>query len=78
MGPRTQMHMTMKKLFLMNISSISCLGSPIIVLDHVSKILIELIKSRNDNAREKFYRVQWFRKVILSVEISKFSKISKI
>ena len=54
--PRTQMHMTMKNMFLMKIPSISHLGNPIIVLDNVFKIWIELIISRNDNATEKFYR----------------------
>ena len=34
-----------------------------IVLDNVLKLWIELRKSKNDNAREKFYRVQCFRKV---------------
>ena len=43
-GPRTQMHMTMNMMSLMNISSISRLGSPIIVIDIVMKIWIELIK----------------------------------
>ena len=54
--PRTQVHMTMKIMFLMKIPSISHLGSPIIFLDNVFKIWIELIISRNDNATEKFYR----------------------
>ena len=62
-GPRTQIVLTMKMLFLIRISSISGRGSDMIVLDNVLKIWIELIKQRNDNAREKFYRVQWFRKV---------------
>ena len=48
--PRTQVHMTMKKLFWINISSKSCLERPIIVSDIVLKIRIELIKYRNDNA----------------------------
>ena len=55
-GPRTQIVLTMKKLFLIRISSTSSLGSPMIVLDNVFKIWIELITSRNDNATEKFYR----------------------
>ena len=42
--PRTQMHMTMEKLFWKRISWTSGLGSPIIVLDNVLKIWIELIK----------------------------------
>ena len=37
------MHMTMKMMFSINIPSISRLGSPIIVIDIVLKILIELI-----------------------------------
>ena len=45
------------------------------VLDHVLKLWIELIKSRNDNAMEKFYRLWTFQKLIFLVEISKFSKI---
>ena len=36
--PRTQMRVTMKIIFLINISSISRLGSPIIVVDIVLKI----------------------------------------
>ena len=54
--PRTQMHMTMKMMFLIIISSISVRGSDMIVLDNVIKIWIELIKLRNDNVMEKFYR----------------------
>ena len=46
-----------------------------IVLDNVLKIWIELIKSRNDNAMEKFYRLWTFQKLIFLVKISKFSKI---
>ena len=49
-GPRTQVHATMKKLFLMKILWTSCLGSPIIVVD-----MILLITLRNDNVMEKFY-----------------------
>ena len=56
--PRTQVHMTMKLLFWMRIPSISLRGSDMIVLDNVLKIWIELIKLRNDNAMEKFYRVR--------------------
>ena len=44
-----------------------------IVLDIVLKLWIELIKSRNDNAMEKFYC--GFKKLIFLVEISKISKI---
>ena len=58
-GPRTQVHMTMKKLFWRRISSTSVLGVSIIVLDNVLKIWIELIKYRVD-AREKFYLMQTF------------------
>ena len=43
-GPRTQMLMTMKKLFWMRISSTSGLGSDMIVLDNALKLGIELIK----------------------------------
>ena len=43
-GPRTQMHMTMEKLFWMKISSTSDLGSDMIVFNNVLKIWIELIK----------------------------------
>ena len=42
--PRTQMHMTMNMLFQKRISSTSGLGSPIIILNNVLKIWIELIK----------------------------------
>ena len=45
------------------------------VLDHILKFWIELIKSRNDNAMEKFYRLWTFQKLIFLVEISKISKI---
>ena len=72
--PRTQMHMTMKKLFSITLSSTSIIGSPIIVLDNVLKLWIELIKWRNDNAREKFYLMQTFSKARNFVEISKILK----
>ena len=52
-----------------------CLLITIIVLDKILKFWIELIKSRNDNAMEKFYRLWTFRKLIFLAEISKFSKI---
>ena len=42
--PRTQVHVTMEKLFWIRISSISGLGGDMIVLDNVLKIGIELIK----------------------------------
>ena len=38
--PRTQMRMTMKKLFWITLPSTSSLGSPIIVLDTVLKLCI--------------------------------------
>ena len=44
LGPRTQVHMTMGIMFGIRVSSTSGLGSVMIVLDHVSKIWIELIK----------------------------------
>ena len=37
--------------------------------------MIELIKWRNDDAMEKFYRFRTFQKLIFLVKISKFSKI---
>ena len=43
-GPRTQVHMTIKTLFLREILSTSVFGSDIIVLDNVFQIWIELIK----------------------------------
>ena len=55
--PRTQMHVTMEKMFWIIISSMSVRGSGMIVLENVLKIWIELINYRNDNARETFYRV---------------------
>ena len=45
-----------------------------IVSDNVLKIWIELIKLRNDNAMEKFYRLWTFPKLIFLVKISKISK----
>ena len=56
LGPRTPVLSTMKMLFWRKLSSISSLESDMIVLDNVSKLWIELIKWRNDNAMEKFYR----------------------
>ena len=41
--PRTQVHMTVKKMFGLIIPSTSGLGSPIIVLDHVLNFWMELI-----------------------------------
>ena len=46
-----------------------------IVLDNVSKIWTELMKSKNDDAMKKFYRLWTFQKLIFSVGISKMSKI---
>ena len=43
-GPRTPVLLTMNILFLISIPSISRLGSPIIVLDYVLKLWIELRK----------------------------------
>ena len=42
-----------------------------IILDHVLKLWIELIKYENDNAREKFYLMQAISKVRNLVKISK-------
>ena len=44
-----------------------------IVVDIVLKIWIELMKSRNDNAVEEFYRLWTFQKLIFLVEISNIS-----
>ena len=74
-GPRTSMHISMKMLFWKIISSTSAGLSDMIVRYIVSKIWIELIKPRNDNGVEKFYRLRTFQKLIFSVEISKKSKI---
>ena len=52
-----------------------CLGITIIVLDNILKICIELIRSRNDNVMEKFYRLWTFENLIFLIEISKISKI---
>ena len=49
-GPRTQVVLTMKMLFLKRLQFESDVRSPIIVLDHVLKIWMELMKCRNDNA----------------------------
>ena len=46
--PRTQVHVTMKKLFWNIISSISARLSDMILSDYILKILIELIKSMTD------------------------------
>ena len=48
--------------------------SEIIVSDMVSKLRLELIKARNDNATEKFYRFQVFQKLSFLVKISKILK----
>ena len=69
------MHMTMKMLFWKIILSRSARLSDMIVLDNALKILIELIKLRNDNAMEKFYSLRTSRKLIFLVEILNFSKI---
>ena len=57
-GPRTPVLLTMKKLFLMIISSTHDRGSDMIVSDNILNIWMELVNCRNDNATEKFYRVQ--------------------
>ena len=49
------------------------MGITIIVLDNIVKLWIELIKSRNGNATEKFYGLWTFQKLIFLVEISKIS-----
>ena len=75
--PRTQVHVTMTLLFGITIPPTSRLESPIIVLDNVLKIWIELIKERNDNTIEKFYRLWTFPKLRCLVEISKiFEKMT--
>ena len=61
-GPRTQIVLAMTNMFWQGFQFKSEVGSPIIVLDHVLKIWIELMKLRNDNAMEKFYRGQVFFK----------------
>ena len=75
--PRTQVLTTMKIKFEVIFWSTSAPLSDMIVLDNVLKIWIELMKLRNYDAMEKFYWGQVFSKVEISVEISKFSKISK-
>ena len=77
-GPRTQIVLTMEKLFSNMLSSKKCLLITIIVFDNVLKLWLELIKERNDNVTEQFYRVQCFLKVPFLVEISKILKISTI
>ena len=64
-------------MLLRRISSMSRLGSPIIVVDIVLKIWIELIILINDYVMEKFYSLRMFQKLIILVEISKISKISE-
>ena len=56
--PRTQVHVTMEKLFRIWISSISVRGSDMIVLDIVLKLWIEPITLSIHHATEKFYRVR--------------------
>ena len=51
-----------------------CWGITIIILDNVLKLWIELVKSRNDNGTEKFYRLWTFQKLIFLIEISKILK----
>ena len=76
--PHTQIVLTMKMLFLMRKPSTSLRGIPIIVVDIVLKICIELIKSRNDNAMEKFYRLRTFSKVdIFGRNFENFPKFSE-
>ena len=57
------------------ISSTSARLIDMSVVDVVLKIRIELIKSRNDDATEKFNRLWTFEKLIFLVEISKIWKI---
>ena len=52
------------KLFYNMFASIKCLGITEIVLDNALKIRLELITYRNDNARERFYRLWWCQKVL--------------
>ena len=73
-GPRTLVLLTMKMLFQIMFVSDKRLEISIIILVHVLKLWIELIKQRNDNAGEKFYLMQAFSKVQILVKISKISK----
>ena len=51
--------------------------SAIIILSHVSRLCLKLIKCRNDNATEKFYWLEVFGNVEFLMKISKILKILK-
>ena len=55
-GPRTWIVLTMKMSVSIMFASKKCLVITIIVLDMRSKLRLELITCRNDNATQKFYR----------------------
>ena len=61
MGPRTPVVLTVNMLFLEGIQFERALRSPIIILDYVLNIWIELIKWRNDHAMQKFYLMHFFK-----------------
>ena len=55
--PHRKVHISIKNLFWIMLSSTSGLGSDMIVLDDVLTIWMKLIIYPNDNATETFYRV---------------------
>ena len=76
-GRRTQVHMTMKKWFWIVLPSTSCLGGPIIVLNIVMKISIELITLPNDNATEKLYRFLWIQNMLFGRNFENLEKMKE-
>ena len=76
--PRTQMHLTMKNMFLNVIASRSVLGNDIIVVKKVLKFILMVVKDENDFEISEFYRSRTFGKVEnLMIFFDFFSKVSK-
>ena len=77
MEPRTPVLLTIKYRFWSGMQSSSGNVSPIIALDMSSKLRLELITYRNDNATQKFYRFQVLKNVRFLRKISFFENFEK-
>ena len=58
--PRTQVHLTMIKMFLNVIASVSVLGNSGFNLSYALRLLITIVRPQNDRAISEFYLLQVF------------------
>ena len=77
-GPRKPVLSTMKMLFWRKLSSISSLESDMIILYHVLKLWIELIKYENDNATKKFYWLEVSQKFPMESNTKTIAKRARV